>query len=626
MDDFELELKEEFIEEASQLLDDAEQAFLNLESEPENPELLDKIFRLAHNLKGTSRAVGFGDVAEFTHEMENLILKLKNNEMVASANVVTVLLVCNDHLISMIETLKGDLNASIDSSEVISQILACMNSDAGHVEEVSADVEESETEDIVASTDSESEFDDAAFEEVDSSMFQEEINMDKIAELEASIMEHTEMSKIQDPVTDEVPDNVTPIAPAPTSKKSPPAPQGSSKQQDQSIRVALSRVELLNNYVGELVILQAVLSQHKEDIESKIVLKTLGHLAKLSKEIQDISMRLRMLPLKGVFTKMQRIVRDSSKALSKEVNLHIDGDETEVDKTVLEQLGDPLVHIIRNAVDHGIESNVQDRLDAGKTAQGNVYLDAFHEGNKLVIEIGDDGAGICPDKIRSKAVEKGVLRPGQQISDLDAINLIFHPGFSTKDQVSEISGRGVGMDVVKTNINSIGGTVIVESVKGKGSIFRITLPLTLAIIDGMVMKVGEERFVIPLTQIHETLQLTSDNCKSVNGMGECLDLRGEVIPTFDLAKVLNMKREEEPTYRIAIVVCEKDKKFAIAVDDIIHQQQVVIKKIGEEIKNRQGFMGSSILGDGKPAFILDLNELVEKRIKQRTSVRTGLAA
>lgn len=409
------------------------------------------------------------------------------------------------------------------------------------------------------------------------------------AEAPAEVLEFKQEQK---PTQAKAPSNATPI--------------------DESIRVSLSRVEMLNNYVGELVIIQSMLAQSVDTDVSQAFSKSLSHLGKLSKEIQDIAMRLRMLPIKGVFTKMQRIVRDTSKALGKEVILHIDGDETEVDKTVLEQLADPLVHIIRNAVDHGIEDTNDERSGIGKTSQGNVYLNAFHEGNKLVIEIGDDGKGINPDIIRRKAIEKGILKADQTISDKEAIQFIFHPGFSTKDAVSEISGRGVGMDVVKTNITKISGDVHVESHVGKGSLFRISLPLTLAIIEGMVTTIGSEKYVVPLGQIHETVQLTNENTKFVSGVGECLNLRGEIIPALQLGKVLKRNSVEKEIHKqIGIVVRGKRGAYAIAVDDIINQQQVVIKKIGEEIREKKGFMGSSILGDGKPAFILDLNEIID---------------
>ena len=326
-----------------------------------------------------------------------------------------------------------------------------------------------------------------------------------------------------------------------------------------------------------------------------------------------------MVPLKQTLQKMQRIVRDTSKALNKKVTLELVGEETEIDKTVLEHLADPLVHIVRNAVDHGLETT-EDRIKAGKSEEGIVTIKAHHEGNNLVIEISDDGKGINPKIIREKAIEKGVISANATMSDSDIVNLIFHPGFSTKSEVSEISGRGVGMDVVKTNIEKLSGEVKVITKLGEGSVFKVVLPLTLAIIEAMVTKIGDERYIIPLGQVYESLSPTADLVHHVIGVGDCLKIRGEVIPLFKISKALQRTVVDKPIHeQIAIIVNTNDRSFAVLVDDILHQQQVVIKKLGEEIKNQKGFMGSSILGDGRPAFILDLVELFAGSMKKKKS-------
>jgi len=647
MDEFELELKQDFLTEASQLIDDTEKAFLNLESDKDNPELMDGIFRLAHNLKGTSRAVGFGQVAEFTHEMENLILKIKNKEIAINDHVVTVLLECNDHVRYMLDTLKENMEANLDSVEMTAKVVAILNGESTQ-SEASAEIPNEvapedfsepvvdEVTEIFGDLSAPVDLPKATDEQLEAMLDMSTLETLNNTEIDPDILKLEEELKnlvplaqkeILETKTQQPPEGVLEFKKdaAPKNSTSAKNSSGNPPAVEESIRVSLSRVEMLNNYVGELVIIQSMLSQSVDVNISQSFAKSLTHLGKLSKEIQDIAMRLRMLPIKGIFTKMQRIVRDTSKALGKEVILHIDGDETEVDKTVLEQLSDPLVHIIRNAVDHGIEDNSDDRTQIGKKPQGNVYLNAFHEGNKLVIEIGDDGKGINPDVIRRKAIEKGIIKADQNLSDREAIQLIFHPGFSTKDQVSEISGRGVGMDVVKTNITKISGDVFVESHVGKGSLFRISLPLTLAIIEGMVTTIGAEKYVVPLGQIHETVQLTPENTKFVSGVGECLNLRGEIIPALQLGKVLKRGQHEKEIHsQIGIVVRGKRGAYAIAVDDILNQQQVVIKKIGEEIRNKKGFMGSSILGDGKPAFILDLNEIIDSAaIGAQTSSRVA---
>ena len=590
MNEFEKEVKQDFLVEATQLLNDSEQAFLALEGDKNNSNLMNEIFRLAHNLKGTSRAVGFGDVAEFTHEMENLILQVKEGHLAITDAIVSLLLECNDHVSIMIRTLNMDMDAKFDSTDIIAKIKIALSGELSSGEPVAQEV--------VSTTE---------HKEPVSTLSQEHAEL--LANFESNFGQHEPA-----PAVDATP--VLQVKKAEPPKKSAPAIKGA---EDDSIRVSLARVEMLNNAVGELVIIQTVLNQHRTEIKNALMLKSLSQLAKLSKEIQDISMSLRMVPLKPTLQKMQRIVRDTSKTLNKKVVLELIGEDTEIDKTVLEHLADPLVHIVRNAVDHGLEST-EGRIAAGKDEEGVVSIRARHEGNNLVIEIKDDGKGINADIIREKAIEKKVISPNASMSEEEIINLIFHPGFSTKSEVSEISGRGVGMDVVKTNIEKLSGEVRVTTVVGQGSTFKVVLPLTLAIIDAMVTMVGDERYIIPLSQIYESLSPTPDLLHYVNGVGECLKIRGEVLPLFRVSKALGRNVGEKSVHdQIAIIVNSEQRNFAILVDDVLHQQQVVIKKIGEEITNRKGFMGSSILGDGRPAFILDLIELFSGTMKKKKS-------
>lgn len=615
MDEFEKEVKLDFLAEAIQLLDDAEQAFLALESDKNNADLMNQIFRLAHNLKGTSRAVGFGDVAEFTHEMENLILKVKEGQVPITDAVVSLLLECNDHVSIMIKTLNMDLNSRFDSKEIIAKIQLALKGELSTGAPAPAEKTSTPASEPVATADTISAEDIALLEsfERDLEAPREEMSAEQKEERAHSFFP----SEAPKPSLHVVADAEKPAAPAAEPKKAAPAAKGNAE--DDSIRVSLARVEMLNNVVGELVIIQTVLNQQRDEVHNPLMLKSLSQLAKLSKEIQNISMSLRMVPLKQTLQKMQRIVRDTSKSLNKKVHLELIGEETEIDKTVLEHLADPLVHIVRNAVDHGLEST-DDRVMLGKSEEGNISIRCMHEGNSLVIEIRDDGKGINPKIIREKAIEKKVISANANMSDDDLVNLIFHPGFSTKSEVSEISGRGVGMDVVKTNIEKLSGEVKVVTEVGKGSVFKVVLPLTLAIIEGMVTKVGDERYIIPLGQVYESLSPTKDIVHHVNGVGDCLKIRGEVIPMFKVSTALQRTGKERPIHeQIAIIVNSEERNFAVLVDDILHQQQVVIKKLGDEIKNQKGFMGSSILGDGRPAFILDLMELFAGSMKKKKS-------
>ncbi|MFG1503298.1 chemotaxis protein CheA [Halobacteriovorax sp. ZH5_bin.2] len=667
MDEFELELKMDFLEEAVQLLEDCEESFLELESGVDNTdEHIDKIFRLAHNLKGTSRAVEFSDVAEFTHEMEELILKVKKGEVDICADVIDVFLKCSDHLNNMISALRDDIDAKFNSDDIIQLIKDVSSADVEHDDlrisnipdeaefEASAHEEEQEEQDEEEQDDFEDQELQGILDNEESVSFEEEVVAESrpsesdISDLDRMLygesFDSTEevkpvevaavasgpndldalMNESASPKEAPVADNVVSLETAAKKEEKKPAVAAAPKKPakpEETIRIGISRVEKLNNYVGELVILQTVLSECNDLVADEHVRKSVSHLSKITKEIQDISMKMRMVPLKTTFSKLQRIVRDTSKALGKKVNLTIVGEETEVDKNILEQLSDPLVHIVRNAVDHGLEKSVEDRKAVGKSDAGEIQIKAYHEGNSLVIEVVDDGKGIDPDIIKNKAIEKGVIKNADKLSDQDAINLIFAPGFSTKEAVSEISGRGVGMDVVKKNIQDISGAVEVKSEVGSGSAFRIKLPLTMAIIEGMVTRVSDENYVVPLNLVHETVSVTEENYKKVNNVGGCIVLRGQVLPAFRLSKLLKHNVKEPSVNEIALVVRTEDMDFAIVVDDVLRRQQVVIKSLGNDIKNTQGFMGSSILGNGRPALILDLKELVVNKVSKTKGQR-----
>lgn len=611
MDDFEKELKAGFLEEATQLLSDAEQCFLSLEASPDDQGLLDKIFRLAHNLKGSSKAVGFDQVGAFAHIFESFLLKVKNGEVQKTSGVISLLLRCNDHLNLMVEALKGDLGANIDSAELTAELEAGIRGelkDGGApapaeavAEEPAAPVMEASPAEPTPAVDPTAQ---PNAEEIAALMAAE---TDKHLEKEIA-----EQSKAAAPVAAPVAAHA-PAPAAPAAAK----PKAGGAATEESIRVSLTRLEKLLNFVGEMVILQTVLREQANSNNQQLLRRTVHQLGKVTKEVQDISMSLRMVPVKQTFQKMQRIVRDTANLLGKKVQLHLSGEETELDKTVLENISDPLVHLIRNAVDHGIESSAK-RLEKGKSEEGNVYLGAYHQAGKLVIEIRDDGGGIDPNVLRKKAEEKGILRPGQTLSDRDAVHLIFHPGFSTKQEVTEVSGRGVGMDVVKTNIEALQGEVHIETEVGKGTCFKVSLPLTLAIIDGMVVRCGEERFVIPLSQVHESVQPSKEDIQFNVGLSETLVLRDEAMPLVRLGLTLG-RRTVKPAWEcIAIVIRSTGRPFAILVDDIIGQYQIVIKKLGPELSKLKAFSGSAVLGDGKPALIIEPSEIasMSKPIKK----------
>jgi two-component system chemotaxis sensor kinase CheA len=612
MDDFEKELKVGFLEEAEQALADTEQCFLLLESNTSDADNLNRIFRLAHNLKGSSKAVGFDRMGAFTHEFETFILKIKNNELVATPKVVSLLLRCNDFLRQMVATLKQDLSADFEIDSWIQEITAAS---LGGLEESTNVVAEETSNPLEEST---------------------QLDESTKAELFAELAEQPLEALPQDDapaIAEVIPLPI--VSPMKSSESSAPSQnhaaassttdsaktqnKSGQKGQDETLRVSVSKIEDLLNTIGEMVILQSVLAEQIKSINEPLLKKTAYQLRKVSKEIQDLSMSLRMVPIKPSFQKMQRIVRDTASTLGKDVGIVLFGEDSELDKTVLEKINDPLVHLVRNSVDHGIES--QDlRIAAGKPARGEVKLAAFHQSGKFIIEVSDDGAGLNPEKLMKKATEKGLLKPGVRLTDAEAYNLIFAPGFSTKEQVTDVSGRGVGMDVVKTNITDLGGEVEILSHQGKGSTFRISLPLTLAIIESMIVQVSNHKYVIPMTHISETLQPSSDQLQATQ-MGDMLLLRGETLPMFRLGDFFQIPSQSEAKNMIAVITRNQGKVFALLVDDILQQSQVVIKQLGPELAQYKGISGSTILGDGKPAFILEPSDLFLRKSAHTSTIK-----
>lgn len=554
MDSFEAEIKQDFLNEAKELLVNTERCFLNIEKCPHDRQNLNELFRLAHNLKGSSGAVGFSDLAEFTHKLESLLLELKEHRLQITTAIIELLLRSNDYLIRTVDLLQKDITAEYK--------------DAGILAELDQFLSPHKAEALVES------------------------------EMPRLVIPEPELQLL----------NVT----SPTATTNPAA---NAKAKDENIRVSLARIEKLLNNVGELSILQAVMVQQsvstKVDI-SPLMRETLSAMSKIIKDTQSITMGLRMLPIKQTFHKMERIVRDTSAALGKKVDFHLSGEETEIDKTILEQIADPLVHIIRNAVDHGLEST-NERAATDKNPVGQIHLSSYHRAGSVVIEVRDDGKGLDAEKLVAKAKSKGILPTDAVLGPSEAYQLIFAAGFSTKEVVTDVSGRGVGMDVVRTNIAALQGSVEIETELGQGTCFRILLPLTLAIIDSVVVRVGQERYVVPLAQVSEFYRPQKEDITLVYERSEILTIRNKTFPVYRLASLIDREQKNPPAAWSLTALIVEDAKYrtsAILVDQIISQQQVVIKSLGAEIRNKPGVMGSAILGDGKPALILDLLEFM----------------
>lgn len=384
----------------------------------------------------------------------------------------------------------------------------------------------------------------------------------------------------------------------------------------EAIKVNLHRLDALIDLVGELNIAYVMLLTQRNTLGSQngsaaLFDKLLHRFGKLSSDIQDRAMGLRMVPIKPTFQKMRRLVRDLAQKAQKDVVLTLAGEATEIDKTVVEQLADPLVHLMRNALDHGLESS-DERVAAGKLRQGTIHLEAFHAAGEVVLEVRDDGRGIDLAKVRAKAEAQGLVAPGTQLTELQTYNLLFLPGFSTAAQVTDISGRGVGMDVVKTNIDRLRGRIEVESTPGRGTQLRIRLPLTMAVIDGMVVEVGAEQYVIPVLNVVQSLRPTRAQVSTVLGRGECLLVRDEVIPLVRLHHLYNLRpRSKEPWQGLTVIVQTEGSRAALLVDEIRGQQQVVVKPLGQTYSYVRGVSGASIMGDGRVALILDISTLLD---------------
>lgn len=639
MDDFELEIKRDFINEALINLEETEGSFMELEVSPDPKTLLDKIFRLAHNLKGGARAVGFGQVAEFTHQLENLVQKIQRSEVPLSSPVITTLLQSNDRLADMLSELKNNLEASFDNTDLLASIQGWIDGTqvapdpapdtpqatietTASSSDTSFDIDSSQSLSSEVPQEIESLVEEKKFAAPSLSDFfgDEPVQSPSASEKRVEAVQEVQVSELK-PAT--VAGGTDLKAKQSSGDSGASGPKSSSKEpakEVEIIRVPLDKIDKLNDFVGELIVLQSVV-QSQASTEANVKLHaTMRQLFKLSKDIQTLSMSLRMLPVKPLVQKLQRVVRDTANTLGKPVELTVEGEGLDIDKSVLDRLADPLIHILRNAVDHGLESP-EGRAEAGKGAIGKVMLSFMNEGNSLLVEVRDDGKGINHEIVRKKAIEKKLITDNQQLSEKQIINLIFHPGFSTKAEASEISGRGVGMDVVKTNVEKVGGQVDVTTVIGKGSIFKLQIPLSLAVVDGLVVNTASlGRFVIPLSQVQETLNLKSLPVSSGQlGIGSCLQLRGVVVPLFTLDECLGSKAQVSKSEGTALIVNVNDRPVGIIVQEILRGQQIVIKPLGNGVAAQKGWVGSCVLGDGLPTLIVSPQDMLHGKINYELS-------
>lgn len=554
----------DFITEACEHIESSEAGLLELEAKPDDNEVINQIFRAFHTIKGMAGFLNLTEIGSLAHSAENLLDLARNGKLALTGKNTNVIFESIDLLKKMIATLKEAVENGIPlhQEQSLSDLLAKLEASAeGRDVEIALDTPEAKEEDE---------------------------KLDNILEI-----------KKDEP------------------KAGYTAPQNNVSRKahasDEKIKVSTTRLDNLINMTGELVIAQLMVSeQASEKITTDHELnRKITHQGKIIRDLQELSMSMRMVPIAAVFHKMARLARDLSQKADKAINFVTSGEETELDRNIVDKIADPLVHMIRNSADHGVESP-EERTKAGKDPTGRIELRAFHQAGNIVIEIEDDGKGLDKERILKKAIDNGIVEHGQDLSDEEIFKLIFHAGLSTAQKITSVSGRGVGMDVVKKNIEALRGKIDISSTPGKGSTFTIRLPLTLAIIDGQVVKIGNDRYIVPINSIIRTLRPEAKQISSVQNRGEMVMERGELLPLVRLYKLFGATPiTEDPTESLLVIIEEDNKKCCLLVDELLGQQQVVIKSLGDSLAGAKGVSGGAIMGDGKISLILDAPGLME---------------
>lgn len=576
------ELLCEFHAEAVDHLQQIEAALLVLDQKPDDPEALNSIFRSFHTIKGNAGFLGLVPMHTLAHEVESLLDLARNHELRLTPPIITEILRSRDAL----QLLTQQIAVALEKGQLPSNIIA-----VSHLICAVKRLARPDAAPAAASA--------------------EPAPLPVVAP--AAVPAAAPAPEDSPAVT------VAPFATAAANAHAAAAnaieaqAAGSKAGGGQTVRVNTEKLDSLMDVVGELVIVQSQLieSARAQGDASSPLQRNVAQLSRITKELQHTAMSLRMIPIKPTFQKMERLSRDLARNFGKKVHFQVSGEDTELDRTVVEEIADPLVHMVRNALDHGLE--LPDvRAAAGKPEQGTVHLRAYHQGSNIVIELQDDGRGIDPDKIFRKAVEKGILAPNAQLTREECFALIFAPGFSTAEKVTAVSGRGVGMDVVKRNIEKLRGKIEIASEVGRGSTFKIKLPLTMAIIDGLVVRVGTDKFILPSTSVQMALRPPKEAITTVHGTGEVLELRGKILPLHRLHRRFGIPADSEKPWEGIVVIVEHSGRIsALLVDEMVSKQEVVIKNLGAFMQGLPGVAGGAILGDGNIALILDPASLLQ---------------
>jgi two-component system chemotaxis sensor kinase CheA len=604
------ELIGEFVSEASDLIASAEEALLTLEEDPEDMDSVATVFRAFHTIKGSAAFMDLTLLAEMGHHAETLLSRVRDKEIRYSGGYADLALRSLDTIKELMAGVEGALGGEpLFKPHGYDDLMRVLeNPEKAGVSDKDAAIETPRIGDIlVAQGKVDRESVEAAAEPRVGDILVAQGQSDR-EQVESAAQTHAE-ERIGMAIVKSEAASVCDVGQAIRTQKR--MKTGKSAVQA-SVRVGTERLDRLIDMVGELVIAQSMISQDEVVVNglNHELVKKVGHTSKIVRELQDMSMSLRMIPLKSTFQKMTRLVRDLSRKIGKTVHLVTEGEDTEIDRNMIDTIKDPLVHMVRNAVDHGIEPPDQ-RESAGKPREGLVTLAAYHSAGNVVVEIRDDGKGLDRDAILAKAVEKNLVAEGANLSDRDIYNLIFEPGFSTAKAVTDVSGRGVGMDVVRKNIEAIGGQAEIQSESGKGSVFQMRLPLTLAIIDGMVARVGDETYVIPTVSIVTSIKPETQDLSSVLKKGEMLGIQGRLIPLYRMDGLFKINGAQRDTEDSLVVVVENDNQRAgLVIDELIGRQQVVIKSLGETMQDLRGISGGAIMPNGRVGLILDVGGLV----------------
>lgn len=654
-----------FFDEADELLADMEQHLLDLVPEAPDSEQLNAIFRAAHSIKGGAGTFGFTILQETTHLMENLLDEARRGEMQLNTDIINLFLETKDIMQEQLDAYKSSAEPDAASFEYICNALRQLALEAkGEASAPVVPAAKLSVVDAVAEPDTAPDAPAGKLRVVLSRLKENEINLleeelgnlatlsnvvkgkdslaatldggigqDDIVAVLCFVIEadqiafETEAAAVEAPAPAENTPAVVAAAPALKAvPKETAAPARGEKpaarsSESTSIRVAVEKVDQLINLVGELVITQSMLAQRSNELDPVThgdLITSMGQLQRNARDLQESVMSIRMMPMEYVFSRFPRLVRDLAGKLNKQIELTLMGSSTELDKSLIERIIDPLTHLVRNSLDHGIELP-ENRVAAGKSPVGNLILSAEHQGGNICIEVTDDGAGLNRERILAKAISQG-MAVNENMTDEEVGMLIFAPGFSTAEQVTDVSGRGVGMDVVKRNIQEMGGHVEIQSKQGAGTTIRILLPLTLAILDGMSVKVADEVFILPLNAVMESLQPREEDLHPLAGGERVLEVRGEYLPLVELWKVFEVDgAKTEATQGIVVILQSAGRRYALLVDQLIGQHQVVVKNLESNYRKVPGISAATILGDGSVALIVDVSALQGLNREQRVA-------